>query len=87
MGLCLKTPSQSSQGEMTKADNNVGYSLLSRLKDYHQRPAECRQTIGGGHDAHHLLPDGLRPVCTTGTITYLRTCLILYRCRGMTTLS
>ena len=48
------------------------YSLF-RLKDYHQRSAECRQTIGGGHDAHHLLPDGLCPICTSGNITIAET--------------
>ena len=52
-----------------KAGTMIMLYSLFRLKDYHQRSAECRQTIGGGHDAHHLLPDGLCPICTSGNIT------------------
>lgn len=37
-----------------------------RSQDYHKRTAALVQTAGGGHDAHNILPDGLRAVCTAG---------------------
>lgn len=50
--------------------------LLSfRFKDYHQRLAERRETTCRSHDAYNILPDGFRPLRTSGTF-YFSSCRI-----------
>ena len=41
-------------------------NLLLRPTYHHQRLTERGQAACGGHDSYHLLPDGLRPICSSG---------------------
>ena len=44
------------------------FFLISRLKDYHQRPAKCCQTTRRGHDTYHILHHGVCPLRSTGNL-------------------
>ena len=41
------------------------FFLTSRSEDDHQRTSERREATGRGHDAHDILPHGVRAIRTT----------------------